>query len=269
MLYNDSMPLYLKIIIYIIAGFGAGVGTGFAGRSAAAIIGPRLATFVGIPAYQAIGIGLISDVLASGLSAAVYWKEMNLDIKNSLVLLVTVVARTVVGSYVAKLLPETAMGNVSQIARIILGLKFIIFPSRHTKEERKNQTKKARIIKSIIGGILVGFICGFVGAGGGRRLLLILTSFLGYEMHRAVGTSVFIMAFTALTGGISHIAIGGVPDLTARITCVISTLVFSFIASKIANKVDSKILNRVVGALLIVISGVILGVTYIPPLLNK
>ena len=263
------MPLYLKIIIYIIAGFGAGLGTGFAGRSAAAIIGPRLAAFTGIPSYQAIGIGLISDVLASGLSAAVYWKEKNLDIKNSLILLLTVVARSIVGSYIAKLLPNNTRGYISQIARIILGLKFLIFPSRHTKDERKEQSKKAKRIKSIIGGVVVGFICGFVGAGGGRMLLLVLTSFLGYERHRAVGTSVFIRRFTALSGGVSHIVIGGVPDITARITCVISTLVFSFIASKIANKVDSKILNRVVGVLLIVTSAAILGVTYIPPLLNK
>ncbi len=32
-------------------------------------------------------------------------------------------------------------------------------------------------------------------------MLLILTTVLGYELKTAVGTSVFIMAFTALTGG--------------------------------------------------------------------
>ena len=56
--------------------------------------------------------------------------------------------------------------------------------------------------------ILVCFIAG-AGAGGGMMLLLVLTTFLGYPVHLAVGTSVFIMAFTALTGGISHFMIGG------------------------------------------------------------
>ena len=42
-------------------------------------------------------------------------------------------------------------------------------------------------------------------------MLLILTSVLGYELKTAVGTSVFIMAFTALTGAVSHFAIGGMP----------------------------------------------------------
>ena len=48
--------------------------------------------------------------------------------------------------------------------------------------------------------MMIGFICGFVGAGGGMMMLLILTSVLGYELKTAVGTSVFIMAFTAFTG---------------------------------------------------------------------
>ncbi len=42
-------------------------------------------------------------------------------------------------------------------------------------------------------------------------MLLILTTVLGYELKTAVGTSVFIMTFTALTG--AHF--GGAPHLSA------------------------------------------------------
>ena len=54
-----------NIFIYILAGLGAGVGTGLAGLSAAAVISPMLITFLGFPAYEAVGISLASDVLAS------------------------------------------------------------------------------------------------------------------------------------------------------------------------------------------------------------
>ena len=57
------------------AGAGAGIGTGFAGMSAAAVVGPLLITFLNIPAYDAVGIGLISDVLASAMSAYTYKKN--------------------------------------------------------------------------------------------------------------------------------------------------------------------------------------------------
>ena len=61
-------------IICFLAGAGAGIGTEFAGMSAAAVIGPMLASFLGVPAYEAVGIGLISDVLASAVSAYTYKK---------------------------------------------------------------------------------------------------------------------------------------------------------------------------------------------------
>lgn len=209
------MSLGIKILVCFLAGLGAGVGTGFAGMSAAAVIGPMLITFLGVPAYQAVGIGLASDVLASAVSAWTYKKSGNLDVKNSLVLLASVLCATVAGSLAAKLVPERAMSGTMQIAMIVLGLKFIVKPVVTTKEQMLEQSRKSRIIKSVFGGVAIGFICGFVGAGGGMMMLFVLTSFLGYEMHVAVGTSVFIMSFTALTGGISHFIIGA-----CRMCCV-------------------------------------------------
>lgn len=257
------MGFWMKLLVCFLAGAGAGIGTGFAGMSAAAVIGPMLITFLGIPAYQAVGIGLASDVLASASSAWTYKKHDNLDVKNSLILLITVLIMTVVGSAVASLLPEKAMSGTMQIAMIFIGLRFLLKPVTTTKEQMAAVSRKEQIKKSVIGGMLVGFICGFVGAGGGMMLLFVLTSFLGYEMHMAVGTSVFIMAFTALTGSVSHFAIGGIPDITCLILCVLFTLLWAKIAAVIANKASAVTLNRVVGIVMIATSAVILAVNYL------
>lgn len=143
----------IKILVCFLAGLGAGVGTGFAGMSAAAVIGPMLITFLGVPAYQAVGIGLASDVLASAVSAWTYKKSGNLDVKNSLVLLASVLCATVAGSLAAKLVPERAMSGTMQIAMIVLGLKFIVKPVVTTKEQMLEQSRKSRIIKSVFGGV--------------------------------------------------------------------------------------------------------------------
>ena len=81
-------------------------------------------------------------------------------------------------------------------------------------------------------------------------MLLILTSVLGYKLKTAVGTSVFIMTFTALTGAVSHFAIGSLPDITALICCVIFTLVGARIAAVFANKASARRLNLVTGIVL-------------------
>ena len=251
-----------KFIICFIAGIGAGLGTGFAGMSAAAVISPMLITFLGLQAYEAVGIALASDVLASAVSAYTYGKNKNLDVRNGLVMMGTVLLCTLLGSFVASKVPNTAMGNFSVFMTLLLGIKFIVKPVMTTKETMNQVSGRKRIIQSVVCGIMVGFICGFVGAGGGMMMLLILTSVLGYELKTAVGTSVFIMAFTAFTGAVSHFAIGGAPDLWCLLFCVASTLLWARIAAKFANKAAPATLNRATGVVLAVLGVVILGVNY-------
>ena len=252
----------LTFIVCFVAGIGAGLGTGFAGMSAAAVVSPMLITFLGIPAYEAVGIALASDVLASAVSAYTYGKNKNLDIRNGLVMMVAVLLFTLFGSWVASLVPNTTMGNFSVFMTLLLGIKFIVKPVMTTKEAMNAVSVKKRIIQSVICGIGIGFICGFVGAGGGMMMLLILTSVLGYELKTAVGTSVFIMAFTAFTGSAGHFVIGGMPDIRCLILCVASTLLWARIAAKFANKASAVTLNRATGVVLVVLGATILGVNF-------
>lgn len=252
-----------KLLICFLAGIGAGLGTGFAGMSAAAVISPMLITFLDLPAYEAVGIALASDVLASAVSAYTYGKNKNLDIRNGLVMMVSVLLFTLVGSWAASLVPNTTMGSFSVFMTLLLGIKFIVKPVMATKESMGAVGMKKRIIQSAASGMAVGFICGFVGAGGGMMMLLLLTSVLGYELKTAVGTSVFIMAFTAFTGAASHFAIGGMPDMLCLVFCVFSTLLWARIAAKFANKASAETLNRATGAVLVVLGSAILAVNYL------
>lgn len=257
------MKYIITILVCFFAGIGAGVGTGFAGMSAAAVITPMLVTFLGIDPYMAVGIALASDVLASAVSAYTYGKNKNLDIKNGIVMMITVLLFTVVGSYVSSLVPAVTMGNFSVFMTLLLGIKFIVKPVMTTKEAMTAISVRSKIIKSVICGAVVGFICGFIGAGGGMMMLLLLTSIMRYELKTAVGTSVFIMTFTALTGSVTHFAIGGAPDILPFILCILFTFVFARVAAKIANKASAKTLNRITGIILVILGIVVLGFSLI------
>ena len=250
------------VIVCILAGLGAGLGTGFAGMSAAAVISPMLITFLGMDPYQAIGIALASDVLASAVSSYEYGKNKNLDIKNGLVMMFTVMIITFSASFRSKFISGNTMGSFSTFMTMLLGIKFIVKPVMTTKEKMMAVDKKTRIIQSILFGTVIGLICGFIGAGGGMMMLLILTSVLGYELKTAVGTSVFIMTFTAFTGAASHFYLGGMPDITVLILCAVSTLVFARLAAVFANKASAKTLNRALGIVLTVLGVVILAVKF-------
>lgn len=252
-----------KLIVCFLAGLGAGLGTGFAGMSAAAVISPMLITFLGMEAYEAVGIALASDVLASSVSAYTYGKNKNLDIKNGMVMMIFVLIFTAIGSFVASLMSNSAMGSFSVFMTMMLGIKFILKPVMTTKEAMESVNVKKRLIQAMVCGSSIGFICGFVGAGGGMMMLLILTTVLGYELKTAVGTSVFIMAFTAFTGAVSHFVIGGIPDITVLIFCVLFTLIWARIGARFANKASTKTLNRATGCILVILSVVILSVNYL------
>ena len=206
------MNVLFPVLVTFFAGMGAGLGTGFAGMSAAAVI-----------------------------------------------MMASVLAFTVVGSWVASKVPSATMGGFSVFMTFLLGVKFILRPVMTTKEAMEGGSPQKRAVQSGVGGVLIGFICGFIGAGGGMMMLLILTSVLGYELKTAVGTSVFIMTFTALTGAVSHFMIGGAPDWGVWVLCVLFTLLWARIAAVFANKATPKTLNRATGVVLVVLGIVIMG----------
>ena len=124
----------LTIITCLIAGIGAGVGTGFAGLSAAAFIGPLLIGLVGIPAYQATAIGLASDVLASAVSAWTYHKAGNIDRKNVGSLLILVLIGTAAGSLIAQYIPNGTLGFLSIAGSLFLGCQQLLQVAQKRKK---------------------------------------------------------------------------------------------------------------------------------------
>ena len=246
------MDIFVTVLVTMLAGLGAGLGTGFAGMSAAAVISPMLIAFLGVDPYMAVAVALASDVLASAVSAYTYARHRNVDIKHGFVLLIFVLAFTVVGSVVAQYIPQQSMEIIPVVMTTLLGVRFIVRPvANESKGPAKSVSPGRRVIKVIFSGILIGYVCGFIGAGGGMMMLFALTSVLGYELKTAVGTSVFIMTFTALTGSVSHFVLEGFPDPMVLGLCMLFTLIFARLAALIANRVSHKVLNRVTGCVLV------------------
>ena len=102
-----------------------------------------LITFLHMDPYMAVGIALSSDVLASAVSAYTYHKNKNLDIRNGLIMMVSVLVFTVVGSWVASLLPSATMGSFSVFMTFLLGVKFIVRPVMTTKEAMQASAQRS------------------------------------------------------------------------------------------------------------------------------
>lgn len=257
------MDLAWTIGVLCFAGMAAGAGISFAGMSAAVIISPILVAFLGIDPYLAIGIALTCDVFASATSAYTFGKNGNLDIRNGLIMMASVLVFTVVGSIISSFVPAASLGSLILIVTLMLGIKFLVRPVTATKESMSETSPRKRALQSVVLGSLAGIICGFVGAGGGMMMLFVLTTVLGYELKTALGTSLFIMAFSTLIGAGSHFIIGGMPDLLVTAVCAGFTLIWAKIAAIFANKASQKTLNRATGGILVAEALIVLAFKYL------
>ena len=242
-------------LVCLTAGLAAGIGTGFAGLSAATVIAPMLIAFLGFPWYESVGIGLASDVLASALAAWIYKKHGNIDLKNGSFMLASVLAMTVAGSYFSQYMRDMEMGYLSIIMSFCMGLRFIIKPVTGRTSFFSRSTGKRKTVISVICGLCIGFYCGFMGLGGGMMMLFILTFVLGYDLKTAVGTSVFVMTFTAFTGADSPFYFGELTGgmVPALFLCAAFTLLGSVVTSAMSNRMKPENTNRATGVVLVIL----------------
>lgn len=243
-----------ELIVVIVASTLAGVGTGFAGLSAAVFIAPMLTVFLKVDTYEAVGVALAADVLASAFSAVTYAKHGNIDLKRGKVLALSVFGCTVIGSMISYLFLKLSFGNSFMTywmiaATLVLGIHFILQFRKSEKKETICHSLPDFAV-SLLGGAYIGFICGVQGTGGGLMMLFVLNTLLQFEFRTAVGTSVCIMSITALIGAGTHFAVNGLPNLRLLILCVIVTLVTAELAAVFANRMKPRVLKLWTGILM-------------------
>ncbi len=261
------------IILLIIAGMGAGIVTGLAGASAATVVTPLLISFSDIDPYTAIAFALITDVFASFFSYLTYKKNGNINIKDGMYLTVAACIGAIIGSYISTFMGD-GLGVLGRVITCVLGLSFLIRGYKLRKspvdtdtvvEKPKSKLSKynPNVVSSILG-LILGVICGIVGAGGGLMILFVLTSILNYDTKVAIGTSVLIMTFTALTGGVSHILHIEVSNyamlFAAMAVSSVAGIVGAKVAAAFANKTTEDVLLMIVGSTFLLLTVFILGI---------
>ncbi len=257
---------------YIIGAIGAGVGTGLAGLSAATVMVPILIvlcpSFGGeYGAYQATAIALASDILGSAVTSYTYAKNKNIDLKHGWIMLACIISLSAVGSYAAYLVGNVVLGGFTLFLTFFIGIRFLVKPDTSRSDANNANVKLGwkEILISIFFGLTIGFGTGFVGTGGGMMMLVVFTAFLGYDLKTAVGTSTFIMTFTALIGFVSHSIINPAIILErwdVLLICIVVATTSSLISARFANRVDNKTVGRVTGIILVILGASMIYLNY-------
>lgn len=264
--------IQLEWFWYIIAALGAGIGTGLAGLSAATVMVPILIvlcpSFSGeTGAYQATAIALASDILGSAVTAYTYARHKNIDLKRGWIMLVCILGMSTIGSYVAFIVGNVVLGGFTLFLTFFIGIRFLVKPdtSRDNAAAKGQKLDRKGIAISLFFGLTIGFGTGFVGTGGGMMMLVVFTAFLSMELKTAVGTSTFIMTFTALIASVSHILIHPAIILdkwNVMALCITVSTAASLVSSRFANRVSNRTIGLMTGAVLTALGAAMLLLNY-------
>ena len=102
-------------------------------------------------------------------------------------------------------------------------------------------------------GILGGFLRGLFGVGGGVIFVPLLMLLKGFDVQRAIGTSLLIIIFTALSGAIFHGKAGRADWKAALVLGIFSGLGVR-LGTKLSLKRDAVMLQRLFAVFLIAIT---------------
>ena len=175
------------------------------------------------------------------------------------------------GSYVVWLAGYVVLGSFTLFLTFCIGIRFLVKPdtTREDTAAKGEKLDRKGVFISLFFGLTIGFGTGFVGTGGGMMMLVVFTAFLGMELKTAVGTSTFIMTFTALIASVSHIIIHPAIVLErwdVMLICIAVATAASLVSAQFANRVSSRTVGLVTGAVLTIMGAVLIVLHYWEPL---
>jgi uncharacterized membrane protein YfcA len=240
---------------------------GFTGASGVMVVVPLITIFFKFPIHEAIGTSLVVDVLTSLVISRTYFKNDNIVLKSAAWVAAASVFMAQIGARFSDKIPERGLDSGFSFMLIVLAL--IIWRTGIKRDKNpvdpfdlsENKSPVWRLLLSIVLAGASGFMTGFIGAGGGTNILLILLFVNRFPMHKALGTSILIMSLTALSGVIGHASLGNV-NLVTGVALAFSAILTGIYCARFASKISERSLARLMGGVYFILGVVMMIVNW-------
>jgi uncharacterized membrane protein YfcA len=257
----------MEIFLIILIGCFSGMVTGFTGASGVMVVVPLITIFFKFPIHEAIGTSLVVDVLTSLVISRTYFKNDNIVLKSAAWVAASSVFMAQIGARFSDKIPERGLDSGFSFMLIVLALIIWMTGIKRDKNPvdpfdlSENKSPVWRLLLSIVLAGASGFMTGFIGAGGGTNILLILLFVNRFPMHKALGTSILIMSLTALSGVIGHASLGNV-NLITGVALAFSAILTGIYCARFASKISERSLARLMGGVYFVLGVVMMIVNW-------
>ena len=266
-------PTIFYIIILAITGAGIGFASGLLGIGGGFIMVPIqywLFTSIGVDPTIAIRISLgtsLAVILPTSISSAYgHYRRNAVLIKPTIFLAATGIIGGIFGGTIAAHVPGSVLKILFGITALVVAVRMLFYKSPEVKKEPVDN-----MVYYIAAGFVIGIMSGLLGVGGGFIIVPFMVMAMGYDIHKAIGTSTAVIIFTSIGGIVSYIFNGlSVPGLPPYSLGYVNILQFVVLAGlsipmaqlgvKAAHKLPADKLNYIFIALLVYVGLNMIGI---------
>ncbi len=236
------MSLYILFGIIFFASFiltMVGLGGG--------LIFSPLFLLIGFPKMTAVSASLFLNGVAAVSAAIVYYRQKMVDFSLAVPLVVTSSIGAPLGALVSSFI-DIKPFLILMALIVFLGAVRMIIPDQVKPAESPG--KRARMIGGGLIGLVIGFMGGLLGIGGGVFIVPLLIFFLGVPTKTAAASSIFIVCFSSFAGFATYASLGAIDW-----RFVLPAAVFSFAGGQTGSRIMAK---KISGRTIRILFGVIL-----------
>ena len=245
------------IVAALLMGAAVGALSSIIGSGGSVLTVPILIYFMGMEVHDALATSLIIVTLTSLIAAVSHYRLRHVNLRVGLPFAAAGVPGAVAGSWFSGsvdkdiLLSLYALLLLPVAAWIIVGERGVV--KRNGKRLTPNLNGLRGNLKVGVAGCLAGALTGFFGVGGGFLKVPLLMFVGGLTIHRAVGTSLFVIFVTAGTSILIHLQFSA-PDWGIVALFVSGGVAGVLLGSSFMVKIKGAVLQTGFGCALIVVS---------------
>ncbi|MCE7865130.1 MAG: sulfite exporter TauE/SafE family protein [Bacteroidetes bacterium CHB5] len=244
----------MEILGYV-AAILVGVVLGALGGGGSILSIPILVYLFGIEPVLASAYSLFIVGTTSLVGAIPKYRDHLVNLRTGILFgIPSIVAIFSTRKWIVPALPEIIFQTESFILTqraLLLGLFGILmvlasFSMIKNRKESEVNHKRFRTFLVIVEGLLIGFLTGLVGAGGGFLIIPALVLLTGLNFKTAVGTSLFIIAINSLLGFLGDVL---THSIEWKLLLTITALAIGgiLIGNKMARKQPAQVLRKAFG----------------------
>jgi uncharacterized protein len=241
----------IHILLALPLGLATGALLGVLGAGGSVLTVPALVYLLGQPVAEATTAALAIVSANAAVGAVANARRGTLDARLAAGFGAASIVGALAGSYLSALVPGTTV--LFLLALVMLASARSLWRGRPEGAEPPRGRRARRIVLVAALGLGVGVLTGFFGVGGGFLIVPALVLLLGVPVRLAIGTSLLVIAVTALAGLAGHLIAGGV---SWPVTLAFGTagMVGALVGARRGGALSSEALGRGFAVMLVVVA---------------